>query len=161
IDDAAGHEEWRHPARAPLLQQHPGTGDTVGTTDPGADQNTACGLVLVGFRLPAGIVERLPGGAHRVHDELVDLALLLRLHPLIWIVGAARTITARDLAGNAGRQVGHVDALDAAHAALAGEQAPPGMLDTAAERRHHAEACDDDPSHVRFAPAHRQRFWFK
>ena len=38
--------------------------------------------------LPAGIVERLRRRAHRIDDEVVDLALLLRLHPLIGIVGA-------------------------------------------------------------------------
>jgi len=46
-------------------------------------------LVFVGLRLPTRIVERLFGRAHRKGDELIDLALLLRLHPLIWIVGAA------------------------------------------------------------------------
>ena len=57
-------------------------------------------LVFVASRLPAGIVERLARGAHGEDDEIVDLALLLRLHPLIGIEGAVRAVAARHLAGD-------------------------------------------------------------
>ena len=40
-------------------------------------------LILVLARMPVGVVERLCRGAHRVDDEVVDLALFLRLHPIV------------------------------------------------------------------------------
>src|SRR5262249_27847803 len=117
--------------------------------DAGAHQHAGDDLVVVALRLPAGVVQRLLGGAHGIDDELVDLALLLRLHPLVGIVGAARAVAARNLAGNAPRQVGHVEALDARPAALPGDESLPAVIDAAAERCHHAETRDDHTSHVR------------
>ena len=43
--------------------------------------------------------------------------------------------------------VGDVEVLDPPRAALAREQALPGGLDAAAERRHHAQPGDDDAPH--------------
>src|SRR5262245_49573888 len=85
IDDAAGNEEWRNAARTTLLQQDTGVGDAAGAADAGANQDAARDLILVARGLPAGVVERLLGRAHGVDDEFIDLALLLRLHPLVWI----------------------------------------------------------------------------
>src|SRR5262249_59761371 len=105
IDDAAGHEEWRHAPRPALLEHHAGICDAARTTDAGAHEHAGDDLVVVALRLPAGVLERLLGRAHRIDDEFVDLALLLRLHPLIGIVGAGGTVAARDLTGDASRQV--------------------------------------------------------
>ena len=78
---------------------------------PGPDHHAGAGLVLVAFRLPAGIVNRLRRRAHRIDDEVIDLALLLRLHPVVGIVVAVGQFGARHGRGNAGRQVGDVDRL--------------------------------------------------
>src|SRR5438034_7158202 len=56
--------------------------------------------------------------SHCVEDEIVDLALLLGFHPLVGVEGAVATVTARNLAGNLGRQVGDLEALDASCPAL-------------------------------------------
>jgi hypothetical protein len=40
-------------------------------------------LVFIGFGMPVGIVERLVGRRHRINDEGIDLALFLRLHPVV------------------------------------------------------------------------------
>ena len=71
----------------------------------------------------------------RENDELVDLALLFRLHPLIGIVGAVGAVAARNAAGDLAGNIGHVERLDPLCAALALEQAFPGRLGAAAERR--------------------------
>ena len=55
------------------------------TTDPRADQNAARDLVLVFVGMPAGVVKSLRCRSHGKDDEIVDLALLLRLHPVVRI----------------------------------------------------------------------------
>ena len=89
-------------------------------------------------RLPAGIVERLRGRAHREDDEVVDLALLLRLHPLVGIEGAVGAVAARDLAGDLGRQIGDVEGVDPPRAALALDQP---RARSARRRRRAASPC--------------------
>src|SRR5437763_2840711 len=83
IDDAAGNEEWRHPPRPALFQHNTGVSDAARTTNACAHEHAGHDLIFVGLRLPTRIVERLRGCAHREDDELVNLALLLRLPPLI------------------------------------------------------------------------------
>src|SRR6202012_4638447 len=95
-----------------------------------------------------GVVERLARCRHREDDEVVDLALLLRLHPLIGIERAVGAVAARHHAGDLARQIGDVESVDLPRAALTVEDALPGRLDTAAEWRHHAEAGNDDSPHV-------------
>src|SRR3954447_22949619 len=98
--------------------------------------------------MPPGIVKRLTCGAHREDDKIVDLALVLWLHPLIGIEGAVGAVAPRNDAGNSAGQVGNVKAVDLLGAALAIEDARPGRLDAAAQRRHHAQARDDNPPHI-------------
>src|SRR6185437_11568752 len=106
-------------------------------------------LVLVTFRPPAGVVERLLGRAHGVQNEVVDLALLLGLHPLIGIEGAVAAVATRDHAGDLGVHVGDVEGIDDLGAALALDEAPPCRFHTASERRDHPHPGDDDTSHSR------------
>src|SRR5260370_14242 len=98
-------------------------------------------------RGPAGIVERLRGCSHGKDNEIIDLALLLRLHPIVRIKGSGRAVTARDLAGNLAGDVGYVEFFYTFDAALPGEQSPPGLLDPAGERRHQSETRDNHASH--------------
>src|SRR4051794_33614364 len=154
IDQAAGNEEWRDAARPPLFQHDSSLGNAGETTDPGPDHHPGIDLILMGYRLPAGVGERLLGGCNRKDDEVIDLALFLRLHPLVGVEAIARTVAARNLAGDLGRQIGDVERLDAPCPAVAIDQASPGRLDAASERRHHAKPCDDDASHLRL---HRAR----
>src|SRR4030081_1729911 len=116
--------------------------------DPRPDHHAGADLILMRGRLPARILDRLGGGAHRKGDELVDLALLLGLHTLIRIVGAVLAVAARNLACDLGGQVGDLEFLDAARAALALEEARPRRLDAAGERRHHPHSGDDNTSYV-------------
>src|SRR6185437_14169702 len=149
IDDAAGNEERRYPARALLVQGDRDAGDALDAADAGADQHAGAGLLLMALRMPAGVVERLTGSAHGKGDELIDLALLLRLHPLVGIVGGVGAIAARNLAGDPAGEIGDLEALDLAHAAFALDEARPSRLDAAAERRDRTHAGDDDPLHER------------
>src|SRR5437899_3446470 len=109
IDDPSGNEERRDPAWPARLQHDAGVGNPPRPADAGPDQDAGDDLVVVARRLPAGMIERLLGRTHGIDDELVDLALLLRLHPLIGIVGAVGSVAARDLPGDARRQIGDVD----------------------------------------------------
>src|SRR6185312_14894047 len=95
------------------------------------------------------VVERLARRTHAEDDEVVDLALLFRLHPLVGIVGAVRAVAARDHAGDLGGDVGDLEGIDLLGAALALDQARPGRFDAAAERRDHSHSGDDDTSHDR------------
>ena len=121
--------------------------DALQAADAGADQDAGGVLVVGSPGLPAGVVERLRRGGHRVDDEVVDLALLLGLHPVVGVEGAVGAVAARHLAGDLGRQVVDLEAVDLRRAALAGEDVRPGRLDTGAERRDHAETGDDDAPH--------------
>src|SRR6185437_2514692 len=84
----------------------------------------------------------------REDDEVVDLALVLWLHPLVGIEAGVGTVAARHHAGDLARQIGDVEGLDLPRAARAAQDSLPGRLDAASERRHHTEACDDNPPHA-------------
>src|SRR6185437_8712494 len=148
VDQSAGNEEGRYLARSALLEQQRGIGDAGETTDAGADHRSGGATLLLGRGVPVGIVERLTRRAHGKDDEVVDLALVLRLHPLIGVERAVAAVAARNDAGDTAGEVGDVKGVDFPGAALAVEDAPPGRLDAAAEWRHHAEARDDNPPHI-------------
>src|SRR4030088_2267121 len=98
--------------------------------------------------MPIGVIERLARGTHRKDDEIVDLALILRLHPLIRIECAVAAVAPRHHAGDPAGQIGDVKRVDLFGAALAVENPLPGRLYATAEWRHHAEARDDNPPHI-------------
>src|SRR5450432_2793526 len=98
--------------------------------------------------MPVRIIERLARGRHREHDEIVDLALVLWLHPLVGIKASGAAVAARNHAGDPAGQIGDVERINLARPALAIEDALPGRLDTTTEGRHYAEARDDNPPHV-------------
>ncbi len=150
IDQAARNEERRDAARALVAEDEGGFSDAVDSADAGADEDPRGVLLVRGLWMPAGIVEGLLGGAHGEDDELVDLALLLRLHPVIGIEGAGAL--PRDLAGDLGGDVGHVEALDLGGPALALDQPRPGFLDTAAERGQQPHAGHNHPPHHHATP---------
>src|SRR5262249_55809133 len=115
--------------------------------DTGPDHHTVIDLILVARRFPAGVVERLLRCGHCEDDEIVDLPLLLGLHPSVRIEGIIRTVAARNLTGNLGRQVGDIEGLDAPRAAFPRDQAPPSRFYPAGERRHHSKSRDDHAPH--------------
>src|SRR4029077_5834233 len=149
VDQAAGNEERRHPPRPPLLERDGRVGNAGKTADARADHPARLDLILVAGRLPACVIERLARGTQGEDDEVVDLALLLRLHPMVGIEAAVRAVAARNLASDLRRQIGYVEGLDAPRAAVAVDEPLPSRLDAAGKRRHHAEPCDDDASHLR------------
>ena len=97
--------------------------------------------------MPTSVIERLACRAHGENNEIVDLALILRLHPLIGIEGTVAAVAPRNQAGDPAGQIGDIKCLDLLGAALAVEDALPARLDAASEWRHHAEARDDNPPH--------------
>ena len=148
IDETAGNEEGRNAPRALFLEDDRGLGDAAETADPGADENAGFDLLFIGGRLPAGIGERLRRRRHRIKDEIVDLALLFRLHPLIWIEARIiATRAARDRHGDLAGKIGNVEPFDGTGAALAREQTAPAWLDPAAKRRDHAKTRNDHSTH--------------
>src|SRR5262249_61664620 len=95
---------------------------------------TGAALVLIGSRLPPGILQRLGRRRHRVDDELVDLALLLGLHPVVGIEGAVGAIPVRNLTGDLAGEIGDVEILDAAGCALSRGPGCPTCLRTPTQR---------------------------
>ena len=148
IDQPAGDEERRNAPRPLLVQRHRRLVDAAETADAGADQHAGVDLILVGLGRPVGVPERLAGGGERKDDEVVDLALLLRLHPLVGIERVGRG-AARHLRGDLAGDVGNVEALDPRRAGFARQQPAPGGLNPGGQRRDHAEARDDDSIHSR------------
>ena len=87
-----------------------------------------------------------------VKDEVIDFALLFRLHPLVGVeapvavaVAAAAT---RHRHGDLAGEVGNVEPFNAASPALTRQQTAPAWLDSAAEWRDHAETRDNYPAHL-------------
>src|SRR5215203_4224366 len=147
VDEPTRDEERRDAPRALLVQRDRGVIDAADAADAGADENAGGILLVGGLRLPRRILQRLGRGGHRVDDERIDLALLLRLHPLVGIEAAVGAVAARDLAGDPAGEVGGLEALDLRAAAFTGEEPLPARLGAAAERRDHSDARDDDPPH--------------
>ncbi len=104
-------------------------------------------LLLAGLGMPVRIGERLVGGRHGIDDEIVDLAALLGLHPIVGIELALVLGTARNLAGDLAGEVVDLELGHAIGTALSREQILPRDIDAAAERRHHAQASDDNTPH--------------
>src|SRR5205823_10275596 len=108
IDQTPGNEERRNPPRAFFLQHDRGLGDAFDAADARADEDAGRDPVVVLGRPPARVFDRLPSGAHRIGDEVVDFALLLVLHLLFGIIGTVGAVAARNDAGDLGLQVGDV-----------------------------------------------------
>src|SRR5260221_11444682 len=97
--------------------------------------------------MPARVLERLTRGRHREDDEVIDLALIFRLHPFVGMERVVRTVAALDLAGDLAGKIGDVEFFDSGRAALALEDLVPRRLDAGAKRRNHSEARAHDAAH--------------
>lgn len=85
-------------------------------------------------------------GGYSVDDEVIDLALLFGLHPVVRAELALAFATRdeiRDLAGN----VGNFEFLDTPRAVLSGKQRLPGRLNAAAYWGDKSKSGDDDAAH--------------
>src|SRR5258707_14356448 len=148
INQTARNEEWRHFSRSPLLEQDRRVGDARQPADAGPDQRARRAAFVLRRGVPVRVIERLARRAHCKDDEIVDLALVLRLHPLVGIEGAIRTVAAGNDAGDPAGQIRDVERLDLPRVALAIEDTRPARLDATAEWRNHAQPRDDHPSHL-------------
>ena len=81
--------------------------------------------------MPIGVVESLLRRRHAEKDEVVDLALFLRLHPLVGVEGSVRAIAARNLARDFAGQIGDFKSLNPPDSAFTGEEALPCRLNPA------------------------------
>ncbi len=124
VDQRGRDEEGADAPRAALLQDQRRLGDGLQPADAGADLHPGPLLLLLGFRLVAGIRERLGGGGDAEDDEGVVLAEVLRLD-IVGGVEQAGPFAARHVAGDPGRQVTGLEAGDRADARLAGHQIRP------------------------------------
>ena len=77
----------------------------------------------------------------------IGFTLIFRIHPIIGIEGATRSITARHFTCNLRGQIGYVAACDIDRATLARKQPRPRRLSGTAKRRHHADPRYDDTPH--------------
>src|SRR5579885_605267 len=151
IDQAARDEERRNPARASLFQGERGVGDAFDAANPRTDQNAGAVLILFVLRLPARVFQRLGRGSNGIDDKVIDLALFLRLHPLIGVEGAVRAVTALYLRGDLAGQIGGVEFLDLRGSALSVEDVFPRRIDIRAKRRDHSKASDNHATHAQIS----------
>ena len=108
-----------------LRQQQRSLRNAVEPADARTDENAAALLLLRGLGLIAGVADGLLGGSHGVNDEIIDLALLLRLHPIIGIEGAIGAVTAGNETSDLAGDVRDLELLHAARAAFSGKQPRP------------------------------------
>ncbi len=127
VDQAAWNEEWRQAPRTLVAQDVAGFNDAFDAADAGTDQNASRTLVVIGLRMPVGILKRHVGGSDRIDDEVIDLALLLVLHPVVRIEGTLG-IAGGDAAGHLGRQIIDFEFSYEAGTTFAGEKFRPGQF---------------------------------
>jgi hypothetical protein len=137
-------EERRKPARLALVHLHRGVVDRLQAADAGADHHAAGPAILVGLRLPAGILDRADGRDHREVDELVHLLLVFERDPLVDVEPPVGARAGRHLTGDGAGEVLGVERLDRADAGPAFDQPPPDRLGAYAERARDAHAGHDD-----------------
>jgi len=154
VDDVAGDEEGADAARAALFQKHRILGDAVDAADAGTDHHAGGATILLALRLPAGIGQRHVGGGDPVGNEVGDLALFLRLQERVGI--ECSLAFARDARSDLAGKILGLEAADPRHRGTTGQQLPPGMLGTEAERRQQADARDDDTSHRKLSRSRRR-----
>jgi hypothetical protein len=94
------------------------------------------------------ILDRLIGGGHAIEDELVDLAGLLRLHPVVGIEGAVGAVAALHFAGIGRSKSGRVEPRDGPRPGLPGQKPRPGFLDTRRQRGHKPQPRHNHSPHV-------------
>src|SRR5947209_7127838 len=111
IDQAPWDKERRDTARPSFLEYDCCFSNARQPTDSGADHHAGSNLIVVARWFPTGILQSLSRGAHGKNNEVVDLALLLRLHPVIGAESTIRAVATRDLTGDLGSQVRNVEIL--------------------------------------------------
>src|SRR5262249_32028131 len=121
--------ERRYLARAAFLQQHRRLGDPAEATDARTDHRAGGATLLFRRWVPIGVIQRLARRGHGKNDEVIDFALVLRLHPLVGIEGAVAAVAARHLAGDLAGEIGDIEGRNLPRATLAVEDALPGGLD--------------------------------
>src|SRR5262249_56545454 len=97
---AAGNKDGRDGARPFFFKHDRRCGDAREPADARTDHYSRSDLIVIAGWLPSRIIQRLACGAHCEDDEVVDFALLFRLHPLIRIEASVRAVTARNLASD-------------------------------------------------------------
>lgn len=138
VDEATGNEERRDTARTLVAQRVAAFDDAFETANARADQDAGGDLVLVVLRLPAGVGQRHVGSGHRVDDERIDLALFLRLHPVVGIEGCVGAVTEGNATGDLGRKVLDLEFGYLARSIVPCKQARPRRLSSATQGRYHA-----------------------
>ena len=86
------NEVRRNAARALFMQDDGFAFDPGQPANARTDQNARADLLLMGAWRKARIRNGLPRGGNAIDDKFIDFALLLRLHPLIRIVGAVAAV---------------------------------------------------------------------
>src|SRR5262245_22313066 len=144
IDEAAGDEKGADAPWSLVPQEERGLGNATEAADARPHQNAGTLLPFRSIRFPVGIAQSHLRRAHRIDDEVVNLALLLHLHPIVGVELAlaqrAARHEARDLAG----KIVDNELLDPACPTGALEQARPSGLHAAAKRRDETQTCNYD-----------------
>ncbi|ENN85805.1 hypothetical protein RHSP_18548 [Rhizobium freirei PRF 81] len=134
VDETARDKERRDAARTLVAQRIAGFDDAFEAADARADHDARGDLILIRFRVPVCIGERHVRCRHAIDDEGIDLALLLRLHPVVSMERAVGAIANRNTAGNLCREIFDLEFGHAARAIVPSEQTRPGHLGAAAQR---------------------------
>ena len=88
IAERRRNEERRQPPRLAFVDKDGGLIDCLQAADAGADHHAGGAAIVLGFRHPAGILDRLGARDHRQMDEAIHLLLVLDRDPLVDIQSA-------------------------------------------------------------------------
>ena len=147
IDQASGNEKRRHAARALIAQCIARLDNAFQPANARANQNARGNLVFIARWMPVSVIQRLLRGSHCIDDEIINFALLFRLHEVIRIESAAAAVSTFDLAGDLAGEIIDLEVFDPRRAIAASYEARPCQLSAHCERRHHANTGYDNASH--------------
>ena len=140
------NEERTEPARSLFMDGYRAFLDSLKAADAGPDQDAGADAFIFILSFPARIGDRLIGGAHRINDEIVDLALLLRLHAVVR-VELARPRPSGNEAADLTRDIRNLELGDAPCAALPRDEVRPHVINADANRRDQSDTSYDYPTH--------------
>src|SRR5579883_2458906 len=132
--------------------------DSLQSPDAGANQHGSSIPILLACRMPACVVKGLIGSRHCEDDEIINLALFFRLHPIVGIEFALAG-TSLDEAADLTGDVRHVKLGDAPRTALSRNEVGPGGFDAAPHGRNQAHARNNHPPHHTSSGASPTKLW--
>src|SRR5690606_5783724 len=160
IDQAPRDKEGADTARTLFMQRHGSIIDAPNAANARTDQDASALLFFLGLGLDASVLNGLRGSSHGVDDEIVYLALLLALHPLVGIVLAIGIVSQRQTVSDLTGDIIDLNVVDTLGSTLACQNVGPGGLHSATKGRDKPHSGDDDSAQFHVSTLSVQLSWW-